>query len=72
MLVSGGTMALQEEPLFDSYENGFFPSPNSKKIQMHRTGLEPVPEANPSMVRWEASILPLNYRCSLSDGRESE
>ena len=31
MLVSGGTMALQEEPLFDSFENGFFPSPKQQK-----------------------------------------
>ena len=31
MLVSGGTMALQEEPLFDSFENGFFPQPKTAK-----------------------------------------
>lgn len=37
--------------------------PRQQQKYMHRTGLEPVPEASPSMVRWEASILPLNYRC---------
>jgi hypothetical protein len=36
---------------------------NAKKLQkdkLHRTGIEPVPEA------WEASILPLNYRCRIN------
>lgn len=37
---------------------------DSKKDRpiMHRTGLEPVPEAD-QYGTWEASILPLNYRC---------
>jgi hypothetical protein len=33
-----------------------------KTMWLHRTGLEPVPEADRADT-WEASILPLNYRC---------